>query len=55
MDMDLDTEFDVEEMCAELQEVLAQGGSAYVLSGEELEQFMDMDRRATHAVPYTMQ
>jgi len=52
--MDFDMDINAEDLLAELQEVLDQGGQAYVLSGEELEQFMDMDQRATHVIPATM-
>jgi hypothetical protein len=44
-----------EELMEALQELMDQGTKAFVLSAEDLEIFTSMDRRATHAMPATVQ
>ena len=46
---------ELESFLEELEEITQAGGNAYVLSGEQLEQFLAMDQRATHVAPATLQ
>lgn len=50
--MELETDLD---WALELQECLKEGDRAYVLTGEQLEQFLAMDQQATHTGPATLQ